>query len=130
MPSTNYPQIPENWAEKKVNNIEENPLDHYYCRVHFSKDSDRIYRIYPQMKAMKDSYGGLTVTDEVELWILTEQIVVLQKGKWTELSESRIRVFSDLDEAKFRAKKQIEIINNLLQDFLKSQNSKTTEFEP
>lgn len=117
MDKQQYPQIYENWTEKKINNIETNPLHYYCCKVHLSKNSDRIYRIYPQNKAMEGSYGGISVTDEVEYWILTEQIVILQKGKWTKLSESRIRVFTDLEEAKYRAMKQVEIIDNLLQGY-------------
>lgn len=110
-----------NWQEVKINNIETNPLSHHECKVLFSEDTYRIYRIYPQYKAAENCYGGMQIIGEspenVELWILTEQIVVHSNGNEKPGKEIIVRAFTSLGEAKFRAKVQVETIQNLIRNY-------------
>lgn len=111
------PEIPTNWKEKFANDIPENPLEYYFCKVRFSEDTKRIYRIRPQRKAMPDSYGGIVIGNEVELWILTEQIILCDNHSEKSLTESIVRAFSNLDEAKFRAQFQVQAVKNIISAF-------------
>ena len=109
------------WKEIKINNIEINPTSHYECEVPFSEDTHRIYRIYPQYKAAENCYGGMQIIgdslENVELWILTEQIVILNKENVGPGKEMIVRAFANLDEAKFRAKIQVESMQNLIRNY-------------
>lgn len=111
------PEIPTNWKEKFVNDIPENPLEYYFCKVRFSEDTKRIYRIRQQRKAMPDSYGGIVIGSEVELWILTEQIILCDNHSEKPLTECIVRAFSNLDEAKFRAQFQVQAVKNIINAF-------------
>lgn len=101
------PEFPNNWERKKVNDIENNPLECYYLRVHLSENSDRIFRIYPQYRAVPNCYGGMQILGEkeefAEYWILTEQIAFRKNSEWTYDTETIIRIFTDLDEANSNA---------------------------
>lgn len=109
------------WKERKVNNIETNPLDCYYCIVDVG-DCARIYSIMPQYPVDEQ---GLTILGEPELYIFFEDIAYKSSnedkkdffykncnydGYLINGNKCFIRAFKTLEEAKKRAYFQYKAI--------------------
>ena len=95
------------WHEKKVNNIDCNPLHAYYCIVDFGEGEGRLYSIemqYPQDER------GLVLSDIPEFYILyesrcykTERKDHANYGEYLLNDKVLVRVFNNLEDAKRRA---------------------------
>lgn len=122
------------WKERKVNDIESNPLECWYA-VGQVGTSTRLYTIQPQYPVKE---GYITVSDsEPELYILFETLDgkhisvtrVPEEGySWLgqriwddytfDQAPSFVRAFKTLDEAKARAEIQRKAIANIIAQYL------------
>lgn len=105
------------WHEKCVNNIDENPLEEYYCLIDVGEGCVRKYSIKPQYPLEDDSLIIENHSKEPELYILFESrchyASEKEKKLWyysfncvkgcIEDDVVFIRAFKDIEDAKKRA---------------------------
>lgn len=125
-----------NWEERKVNDIDTNPLECWYA-VGFVGESPRLYQIEPQYPNPNGDGYTVDTSKEPELYILfetlggehfsktrfpedgTEWLLNRLWGDYTFEDGRRrlVRAFRTLDEAKKRAEVQISAIENLIEKY-------------
>ena len=122
-----------NWKERKVNDIDTNPLECWYA-VGFVGESPRLYQIEPQYPNPNGDGYTVDSTKEPELYILFETLGGEHFAKtrypedgpnwlsyrlWGDYTFTKnprgfVRAFKTLDEAKSRAEIQISAIQNII----------------
>ena len=131
------------WKERKVNDIETNPLECWYA-VGFVGESPRLYQIYPQYPNPNGDGYTVDPTQGPELYILFETLggehfaqtkIPEQDGlawmsdriwddyTFTNSAPMLVRAFKTLDEAKKRAQHQIDAIRGLIDAYAPSQEN-------
>lgn len=130
-----------NWKERKVNDIETNPLECWYA-VGFVGETPRLYQIEPQYPNPNGDGYTVDPSKEPELYILFETIGGehfsktrlpedgtgwLRNRLWEDYAfedwrRRFVRAFSTLDEAKKRAEVQISEIQNIIDAYVQEKN--------
>ena len=131
------------WKERKVNDIETNPLECWYA-VDFVGESPRLYQIYPQYPNPNGDGYTVDPTQGPELYILFETLVgehfaqtkiperdglrwmsdrIWDDYTFTKSAPMLVRAFKTLDEAKKRAQHQIDAIRGLIDTYAPSQEN-------
>ena len=107
------------WKEKKVNDIDSNPLECWICKTEMG-EHERIYRIVPQYPSDET---GLTTSDEPELYVLFEEIVFEGRDGRIHDSDYFVKACKTLDEAKKRAELQYSHIANIIHIYFEEEHS-------
>ena len=129
-----------NWKERKVNDIETNPLECWYA-VGFVGESPRLYQIEPQYPNPNGDGYTVDTSKEPELYILFETLggehfsktrypedgtswlgLRLWEDYTFEKPRNFVRAFNTIEEAKERAETQISAIQNIIDIYSPKEN--------
>lgn len=125
------------WKERKVNDIETNPLECWYA-VGFVGQSPRLYQIFPQYPNPNGDGYTVDSKQEPELYILFETLGgehfaqtkiperdglswmsdrIWDDYTFTKSAPMLVRAYKTIDEAKRRAEVQIDAIQGLIDTY-------------